>query len=267
MVLGSYRWCHSTSMNYGITSSTPLASWHGAEIDLQVQQAAVAVVLQGQWMSTGVREKLACRSTYTGIFPFWFYMKSNIEILSVCKRQPVALISVWSQFNSLKCVFSMNFLVRLAGALRYSRFTFFFLRRESRSLEASFKVAMYLKSRGLSPAWFPYPPNCNHFQTYFGNIPESAKGGTTSKQDIHDAYSDGFGENCSRPRLGNPSLYKRLPVPISSMVKVTSSAKLLQHHIALSTQHATNHSDAELGISHHSQLRNQPSVEAVDERS
>jgi hypothetical protein len=35
-------------MNYGITSSTPLASWHGAEIDLQVQQAAVAVVLQGQ---------------------------------------------------------------------------------------------------------------------------------------------------------------------------------------------------------------------------
>jgi hypothetical protein len=33
-------------MNYGITSSIPLASWHGAETDLQVQQAAAAVVLQ-----------------------------------------------------------------------------------------------------------------------------------------------------------------------------------------------------------------------------
>ena len=44
--LGSYRWYHCTSMNYGITSSIPLASWHGAEIDLQVQEAAVALVLR-----------------------------------------------------------------------------------------------------------------------------------------------------------------------------------------------------------------------------
>jgi hypothetical protein len=40
MGLGSYRWYHCTSMNYGIASSIPLASWHSAEVDLQVRHAA-----------------------------------------------------------------------------------------------------------------------------------------------------------------------------------------------------------------------------------
>jgi hypothetical protein len=38
--LGSYRWYHCASMNYGITSSIPLASWHSAGVDLQVRNVA-----------------------------------------------------------------------------------------------------------------------------------------------------------------------------------------------------------------------------------
>jgi hypothetical protein len=33
-------------MNYGITSSIPLASWHGAEIDLQVRHTAATAVFR-----------------------------------------------------------------------------------------------------------------------------------------------------------------------------------------------------------------------------
>jgi hypothetical protein len=45
------------------------------------------------------------------------------------------------------------------------------------------------------PSFIQYPPSCNHFQNYHGNIPQSAMaGGTTSKHDFHDAYSDSFDE-------------------------------------------------------------------------